>query len=399
MALRFNPPPNWPAPPEGFEPPAGWQPDPAWGPAPEGWQIWGDDSAASSTSAASAAGAAAEADPAWAPTQAVSTAPTASLSTASPVADPTGMSASAPSGDYAGAPATAGGSPYAANMDYAQSPTPFQPQGAAGGMQPLTGGWQPNAAAPAGPGNGSKPLTQQWWFWTGIAAVVVVALVIGGIFMFKGDSSDSDTKADSTSSSEPTHQKKSDPDSKKKTSDPDETDSPAPKKTTKTSSPNNNGPGSSEKDPIDPKAGAITLNAGKYDDDPNASVDVTFGDVEWNANESVKAATSQYSYKEPPAGKVYIRVPVEITYHGQGQFDEYDLKIGFTHDGNTAESEYLVGGQSLFSRQSMPRDGGKAKGDFIFLVDESAANEKKGAFAVSAFSQVDNKNEVYVAAK
>lgn len=399
MALRFNPPPNWPAPPEGFEPPAGWQPDPAWGPAPEGWQIWVDDSAASSASAASAAGAAAEADPAWAPTQAVSTAPTASLSTASPVADPTGMSASAPSGDYAGAPATAGGSPYAANMDYAQSPTPFQPQGAAGGMQPPTGGWQPNAAAPAGPGNGSKPLTQQWWFWTGIAAVVVVALVIGGIFMFKGDSSDSDTKVDSTSSSEPTHQKKSDPDSKKKTSDPDETDSPAPKKTTKTSSPNNNGPGSSEKDPIDPKAGAITLNAGKYDDDPNASVDVTFGDVEWNANESVKAATSQYSYKEPPAGKVYIRVPVEITYHGQGQFDEYDLKIGFTHDGNTAESEYLVGGQSLFSRQSMPRDGGKAKGDFIFLVDESAANEKKGAFAVSAFSQVDNKNEVYVAAK
>ena len=398
MALRFNPPPNWPAPPEGFEPPAGWQPDPAWGPAPEGWQIWVDDSAASSASAASATGDTTETDPAWAPTQAVSTAPTGSLGTASPVADPTGMSASAPSGDYAGAPAT-GGSPYAANMDYAQSPTPFQPQGAAGGMQPPTGGWQPNAAAPAGPGNGSKPLTQQWWFWTGIAAVVVVALVIGGIFMFKGDSSDSDTKADSTSSSEPTHQKKSDPDSKKKTSDPDETDSPAPKKTTKTSNPNNNGPGSSEKDPIDPKAGAITLNAGKYDDDPNASVDVTFGDVEWNANESVKAATSQYSYKEPPAGKVYIRVPVEITYHGQGQFDEYDLKIGFTHDGNTAESEYLVGGQSLFSRQSMPRDGGKAKGDFIFLVDESAANEKKGAFAVSAFSQVDNKNEVYVAAK
>ena len=395
MALRFNPPPNWPAPPEGFEPPAGWQPDPAWGPAPEGWQIWVDDSAASSASAASAAGDTTETDPAWAPTQAVSTAPTASLGTASPVADPTGMSASAPSGDYAGAPAT-GGSPYAANMDYAQSPTPFQPQGAAGGMQPPTGGWQPNAAAPAGSGNGSKPLTQQWWFWTGIAAVVVVVLVIGGIFLFKGDSSESDNKADSTSSSEPNHQKKSAPDSDKKSSDSDETDSPDPKKTGKSGS---NGPGSSEKDPIDPKAGAITLNAGKYDDDPKASVDVTFGDVEWNANESIKAVTNQYSYKEPPAGKVYIRVPVEITYHGQGQFDGYDLKIGFTHDGNTAESELLIGGESLFSRQSMPRDGGKAKGDFVFLVDESAANEKKGAFAVSAFSQVDNKNEVYVAAK
>ena len=397
MALRFNPPPNWPAPPEGFEPPAGWQPDPAWGPAPEGWQIWVDDSA---VSAASAAGAATEADPAWAPTQAVSTAPTASLSTASPVADPTGMSASAPSGDYAGAPA-AGGSPYAANMDYAQSPTPYQPQGAAGGMQPPAGGWQPNAAAPAGAGNGSKPLTQQWWFWTGIAAVVVVALVIGSIFMFKGDSSESDDKADSTSTSEPKSQKKadSDSDSKKKASDSDETGSSDQKKTTKTSKPGSNDPGSSEKNPLDPKAGPITLHAGKYDDDPNASVDVTIGDVEWNANESVKAATSQYSYKEPPAGKVYIRVPVEITYHGEGQFQEFRLQVGFTHEGNTSEPELSIGGQSLFIRQSMPRDGGKAKGDFVFLVDESAANEKKGAFAVSAFSQVDNKNEVYVAAK
>jgi len=45
MALRFNPPPNWPAPPEGFVPPPGWQPDPAWGPAPEGWQVWIDDAA------------------------------------------------------------------------------------------------------------------------------------------------------------------------------------------------------------------------------------------------------------------------------------------------------------------------------------------------------------------
>lgn len=392
MALRFNPPPNWPAPPEGFEPPAGWQPDPAWGPAPEGWQIWVDDSAAS---AASAAGAATESDPAWAPTQAVSTAPTASLSTASPVADPTGMSASAPSGDYAGAPAT-GGSPYAANMDYAQSPTPYQPQGAAGGMQPPTGGWQPNAAAPAGAGNGSKPLTQQWWFWTGIAAVVVVALVIGSIFMFKGDSSESDDKADSTSTSEPKSQKKADSDSKKKTSDSDDTDSSDQKKTSK---PGSNDPGSNEKNPLDPKAGPITLNAGKYDDDPNASIDVTFGDVEWNANETLKAASGPYGYDDPPAGQVYIRVPVEITYHGEGQFADYRLQVGYTNDGNTAQPTSSVGGKSLFSRQSMPRDGGKAKGDFVFLIDSSTANEKKGAFTVSAFSQVDNKNEVYVAAK
>lgn len=46
MALRFNPPPNWPSPPEGFVPPPGWQPDPSWEPAPEGWQFWVEDTAA-----------------------------------------------------------------------------------------------------------------------------------------------------------------------------------------------------------------------------------------------------------------------------------------------------------------------------------------------------------------
>lgn len=31
MVLRFNPPPNWPKPPEGFTPGPGWSPDPSWG--------------------------------------------------------------------------------------------------------------------------------------------------------------------------------------------------------------------------------------------------------------------------------------------------------------------------------------------------------------------------------
>lgn len=45
MALRFNPPPGWPAPPEHWAPPHGWAPDPAWGPVPEGWSLWLDDGA------------------------------------------------------------------------------------------------------------------------------------------------------------------------------------------------------------------------------------------------------------------------------------------------------------------------------------------------------------------
>ena len=401
MALRFNPPPNWPAPPEGFEPPAGWQPDPAWGPAPEGWQIWVDDSAASSASAASAAGAAAEADPAWAPTQAVSTAPTASLSTASPVADPTGMSASAPSGDYAGAPATAGGSPYAANMDYAQSPTPYQPQGAAGGMQPPTGGWQPNAAAPAGAGNGSKPLTQQWWFWTGIAAVVVVALVIGSIFMFKGDSSESDNKADSTSTSEPKkHEKKAD-DSEptEDPSDSDATDGSDPKPSASSNSkPSSNDSGSSKSKPLDPTTGPLEMKAGKYDVDPKASISVKFSPVEWDVNAADLQAIDRRTYTDPPEGKKYIRVAVEVTYHGEGQFQGRSLKIDYDYQGNTTSALESYSDSSLFARQDFPRDGGSAKGYYVFLVDAATANDGKAVFAVKAFDSYDTK-EKYVMAK
>jgi hypothetical protein len=40
MAMRFNPPPGWPHPPEGFTPDTGWQPDPSWPEPPPGWQLW-----------------------------------------------------------------------------------------------------------------------------------------------------------------------------------------------------------------------------------------------------------------------------------------------------------------------------------------------------------------------
>lgn len=43
MALRFNPPPGWPAPPAGWVPPPGWQPDLSWPAPPPAWQFWVDD--------------------------------------------------------------------------------------------------------------------------------------------------------------------------------------------------------------------------------------------------------------------------------------------------------------------------------------------------------------------
>jgi hypothetical protein len=49
--VRFNPPPNWPRPPEGWTPPAGWAPDPTWGQDPAGWQYWLPDEPAAPSSA------------------------------------------------------------------------------------------------------------------------------------------------------------------------------------------------------------------------------------------------------------------------------------------------------------------------------------------------------------
>lgn len=40
MSWTFNPPPGWPAHPEGWQPPPGWAPDPSWPPAPPDWKFW-----------------------------------------------------------------------------------------------------------------------------------------------------------------------------------------------------------------------------------------------------------------------------------------------------------------------------------------------------------------------
>jgi len=48
--MRYNPPPNWPKPPDGWTPSAEWSPDPSWPPPPAGWQLWVDDAPVSGKS-------------------------------------------------------------------------------------------------------------------------------------------------------------------------------------------------------------------------------------------------------------------------------------------------------------------------------------------------------------
>ncbi|MBO3724169.1 hypothetical protein J5X07_03825 [Actinomyces bowdenii] len=385
MALRFNPPPNWPAPPEGFQPPAGWQPDPAWGPAPEGWQLWVDDSASSGGSASSAPAAASGADPAWAPTQAVSTGATA------PVADPTGQSASVPPGDFP-SPAPAGGaSPYAPSGDYAQSPTPFQNQaapqgvpsapGAPGGWQPMDVGGQPGYAAAA-----AKPITKQWWFWAIIAGTLVVVLVLGMVIVNSlGSSGDNNSRGGSSSSQgsgSGTSDKsdKSDSDSSDSSDDSD-------------SSANKDQPGTDPNNPADPDSSILTFTAGKYSSNKGATADVEITEVKWDATAEVEQGQNKYSYEAPPEGSVYVRAKVKLTYHGSGQFNEFDFKMDYTKDGNTVEATRIYDMADEFAQQAMPRDGGSAEGYITFAIPKENANT--GAWAISVFGG----DELYMAAK
>lgn len=165
MALRFNPPPNWPAPPEGFTPPAGWQPDPEWGPAPDGWQLWVEEpTAVMGTGSAPQAPSAPDAG--WAPTQAVPTQPSAPS-----------VGSAAVAGAYAATSHPQSQAPYQAQpAAYPQSPTPYQAQTS---TYPPQGQWQPVSGAPAAAA--SVPVTRKWWFWAliaGVAVILVIALVV-----------------------------------------------------------------------------------------------------------------------------------------------------------------------------------------------------------------------------
>ncbi|SDN55233.1 hypothetical protein SAMN05216355_10690 [Actinomyces ruminicola] len=373
MALRFNPPPNWPAPPEGFTPPAGWQPDPAWGPAPEGWQLWVEDSAPGA-SAGSAPQAGSAPDAGWAPTQAVPAGASA------PVADPTGQSASAPSGDYA-----SGASPYAASMNYAQSPTPYHNQQQAPGASPQAAGWQPIDVGQGGPG-GKKPVTKQWWFWT-IIGVVVLALVIGLIVALTGGDDEGEQRSGTTTSS------RSDDSDDSTSKDDSSSDSSSDDKSDDSDS--SSDVGTTMDNPGDPEKQQITFTASEYADDPDASFDVAFGSVEWDATSTVESEAGKYRYEDPGSGKVYMRVPVTVTYHGKGKMDAYDLTVDYVKDGNTTEQTNLYI-DSEFKQQDMPRDGGTATGYFMFIISEEDAKAQEGVFAVKGFYGSD---ELYMAAK
>jgi len=226
-----------------------------------------------------------------------------------------------------------------------------------------------------------------------------VVLVIGVVVAVYA-SSDGDPKADPTTTSTPAQ-----PEPGPTTTPapaPGPTTGPAPKPNPGNSATPSSDPGTlitpgsqgtTMDNPLDPTTTSVTMGQSKYSSNPDATIELSLGAVEWNATDSVKAAASKYSYEEPPAGKVYIRVPVNVTYHGSGQMSSYDVSIDYVHNGNTTEAKSIYSAKDEFQRQSMPRDGGNVTGYFTFLIDQSAVNS--GVFAVS----YHHGTELYFSAK
>ena len=144
--------------------------------------------------------------------------------------------------------------------------------------------------------------------------------------------------------------------------------------------------------------GGVTALAGHGGLEPAPGVDVTFGVVEWDATQQLKDSSSKYSWTEPPAGYVYVRVPVSVTYHGTGQFNYTDLDVDYVQNGNTTSPEDYISYEirDEFKRQDMPRDGGTAKGYITFLMTTEQTQAKDGVWAVEALSNYNEATYIKV---
>ena len=157
------------------------------------------------------------------------------------------------------------------------------------------------------------------------------------------------------------------------------------------STPNNGGRGTTMDNPATMQD-TITFNDVSYDD-PDATLDVSFEEVQWDATQAVKE-DQPYTFESPSASQVYIRLKVKATYHGSGKFSPYSLHIDYVKDGNATSSTTDISDDS-FNMQTEPRDGGSITGYFTFLVPKDGV--KDGVFAVSTSSY--NSQEVYVKAE
>ncbi len=172
MAYKFNPPPNWPPAPEDWTPPPGWQPDPAWGPAPDGWEFWVNTDVESDTGAHDTSNLNAGEGHADIQNQGVSSGDSPSTVQPGATSQPADLSA---------APMQGGG-----QLNQNAAPGSAQPGPSGAGTPAAPPAWN---QAPNGINGPNKPqkgfFARFWWIFACCALLLIAALTIAGILVFR----------------------------------------------------------------------------------------------------------------------------------------------------------------------------------------------------------------------
>ncbi|EWS79648.1 hypothetical protein BF93_10375 [Brachybacterium phenoliresistens] len=114
----------------------------------------------------------------------------------------------------------------------------------------------------------------------------------------------------------------------------------------------------------------------------NGTATVSIGEIDWDANEEVAAASG--ANDAPPEGHVYVIVPVTMTYAGSGEFTGwFDITVTFVGaDGQEYSSDSALVDDDLYLQPSIT-DGGTTSGNLVFLVAVEAT--EGGEFHVSTW--------------
>lgn len=224
---------------------------------------------------------------------------------------------------------------------YGQDPNAGYGQSSAdGGFGASSPSFAPAFGGDASPQGGQEPPTKNGgriaiFVCAGCAVLALLLVVVGGgIWLFTRDGGEP-TGGGSTSQEESREAEES-------ATDPDASEEESPAA----------GGGAGTQD--DPYATGETFT---LDDGEGGTLDVTIGDVNWDATDEVMQA---YEFNtEPGEDEVYILIPVSVTYHGDGEADPFLLLyVEYATDGgNTFVSEGALTPNSAFDVGTL-RDGG-----------------------------------------
>ena len=117
------------------------------------------------------------------------------------------------------------------------------------------------------------------------------------------------------------------------------------------------------------------------DDGSGGTLDVTIGEVNWDATDAVMEA-NEFN-EEPGEGETYIVVPVTMTYHGEDTAEPgFSLMVDYVAEtGNSYSDEGSVTAKSWIDAGTL-HDGGTAEWELGIIVPEDQV--KTGSFSVSS---------------